>query len=1286
MGVTLSSPYPTGWEQPKGQKGTVALRQAFAQPPPPTVGFGQSADDYPDESNRAPTDMNAGGLESAIPLDQWKKDPFTGRLLRPTAGPAFKSPAEMGNDIGSLIQKIQQAPQVQNLGQRVQDLGNALNPASGQSFPQRALGVAQSAWEVPTTAYRAAQDAGTVAGSGGQYPSFAESPSGKTPVLGGLEQYAPDIVSGVGGVTDLARGAAKVPGLVKQAGEAIANPRSLPGMVARAPLAMAMGAAGHDPGRAARQARQAAVGDVAAAQQAPGALENALEASTTLAKSKIRIPPAEELTKVLGSSPDAAKTLLSHVNEVLPELTGKQAAQMDKALNTADPALFKKQGVKGRVTQAALKVKTGDAEGVKQNVIEAADLVQQQRDAEKAQALQAAGRPPKPPKKPPKAGPPTPGPLPPEDATLLEHAPNLPQDLQDSVVSSVARGLTKGQKAAHAIGGASGFAYGYNQDQNDDTKTKIIKGLLYGGAGLEAAHVVSGGKLGGLPNRAMEMYRRQLLSPKTVIVPKIGQDVSSLIIAPITRGIAATLEHGPVSGIDEAIKNYGGYWASLGRGDFARSITKALNPTKALSADELASPGEAYGTIWTRLIQGVTQGVERMHESGAQWANSAALAHKENELYKNTTVEKSLDWLRSELKKDDGWIDAIEGEEPEVAEAIKSGLWNDPLVGAFAQEMHVNQQLADFAGTLPKAEQVAKDWTLTQPLGKGLKKGSPGQGGLVGRSASNLIQGLQDFPLLNPTIRGAQVPLGKMLFPFRTVVANAADQFINFIPLMGELNTRAYPEVRASTRIAKQVIGGATAAALLGVIGDGATDAGPEDKTKLYRWLDEGNMANSFRGPDGKWRPIKDLPAPLQVAFRTAGALNGYKRDKRGAEGPGQQAVDSLREFANAISDTSIYQSILDIGNLLNSTGTSAQREAGFMLGGLAGSNLAVPATAERPNTPDTSGTLLDNLKSRLPGIEKQVPDKLNLLGTAPVPNPDQGWSALLGSFAGKLPFHDSTADIYLDPKYGPGLASLRDKAFKPNGTNIPMTPDVQRAVAHATGTLLQQQTKALVDNPKFKAMDDAHKKSALSALQTWAHDTAYFSVVGPMRDKYVKSLPADKVSAFQAEELQHQVNTQAQKVPLATRSGKPLDPALATKYKEALVKYQDAKTKPPIYTEALHAKGYADAARMQMAMNSPDFPDYVQHKLLHLSDEDQKAFLGKTLPLIGKAGQYTPAEQLALYGWMRWYNTLPGGDAQKEALKPKYDHLHSQSNIKKIQEAESAAKVARQAEASAPA
>ncbi len=885
---------------------------------------------------------------------------------------------------------------------------------------------------------------------------------------------------------------------------------------------------------------------------------------------KPQVVPAARLQEILQKTNGNPTTLVKHFAKVVPDMTPEQITQQMAEIRQADPAFFEKAGVPGLVTEAAASGRVGDTVQAKQSVAKAAQQVAEQRAV---QVAEATGEPPKPPKKPPEVD--TSNPFDEPDRVVVEHLPSLPPDLQDSVVSSLARGW---QVASHVAGGAGGFAFGYNQDQNDDTKTRIIRGLLYGGAGFEAAHVVSGGKLTGLPNRAMEMYRRQLLSPSTVIVPKFGQDATSLVIAPIVRGIGATLERGPAAGMQEALKNVAGYWH--GASMFPQAMKDALDMTKPLSttygegvaADKtLASPGEAYGTLWTRLVQGVTQGMENMHSAGVSWANSVPLAKKEAELWKTTSAEDSIKWLQSEIKKSPTLVDEIGADEPNVADKIASGLWTDPEVGAFAQNAHVNQQLFDYLGTLPEPTQVAKDWTLTQPIGKGIKAGSRGQGGMVGRAASSIAGAIQDFPLLNPTIRGAQIPLGKMLIPFKGVVSNAADQFINFIPILGEINQRVYPDIRASTRIAKQVVGGATVAALLGIVGDGATDAGPTDPTARKKWLGLGNVANTFRGPDGRWYPIHVLPAPFQILMRTAGALNGYKRDGLSKKGLTDQGLSAFRDLGAAISDTSVFQSLLDLGTFMSTSSSAAagaKREAGFMLGGLAGSNLAVPATAERPNAADTSGSLTANLNSRLPGIERSIPDRLGPTAK-PMPNPNQGWRSLLGASAGKTPLTDDVAQVYYSD-YGPGL-NINRKEYGAGKNALPMAQDQQRATFEAASSLLQKWTPNITNDPMFKGADAAKKKQALSNLQNIAYKQAFWGVVNTMgKDKYLATLPDLQKSVFRSEDL---ANTQAAAIaknPFQTRSGQPAQPGGLTPQQGLALqaKYQgmtaaQLKTKP---------------------------------------------------------------------------------------------------------------------------
>ncbi len=157
----------------------------------------------------------------------------------------------------NLLQRIQNAPQVQNLGQHVNDFWN--HP-DDQPMGERVLQDVQNiGWEIPTTAWRAGQDISTILTPGSQANSYAETPMGQTPVMGGLSQYAPDILSQGKGAVDLARAVPKIPGAIGRLGETLANPRSPLGQIARGPMGMVMGAAGGGPGRGVPQAADAVI-------------------------------------------------------------------------------------------------------------------------------------------------------------------------------------------------------------------------------------------------------------------------------------------------------------------------------------------------------------------------------------------------------------------------------------------------------------------------------------------------------------------------------------------------------------------------------------------------------------------------------------------------------------------------------------------------------------------------------------------------------------------------------------------------------------------------------------------------------------------------------------------------------------------------------------------------------------------------------------------------------------------------------------------------------------------
>lgn len=1062
-------------------------------------------------------------------------------------------------------------------------------------------------------------------------------------------------------------------------------------------------------------------------------------------RGKVTVPKPEQVKQALAAGPQAAKKVVKDFSDELPNLKPGQAAEALTNIRAADPAIFEKQGVPGLVTEASAAAKGGDVETAKTSVGKAETAVKQTRQAAKDKAVVAAGGTPKPPK-PPKPNMPEPGPLPPPDATVVENLSQFPQDIQDSVVTSLFKKhkLNVGQVA----GFASGAYYGYNQDPNDDMTHKIVKGLLYGEAGLRVGHVVAGGAARDIPNRAVAMYTRQLLSPKTLTVAKFTTDAAGTIIAPIVRGLAATVERGPgaqqvigaaagayagyntpgdaPAGMDpqtykvlkaiaggtlgigathsEAVRTYIGYSGGVMRG--AKAWAKAYDPAENLGtayekvlnpatgkmeltkrATEEPSLGQWTGSFLARTISGMTDFAQNLHESAAAFTNAPILAKKEAELTSSISVRSSIAKLKADLEpvfagkgspEQKSTASFLESEHPDLYDKAASGMWDDPELAAKAHDMNVTEQLNAWQQkNLPSPRKVAEEWTLTS---------DPKEGGIVGRGSYSLLSSISRW---SPKIPGTTVdmPIGRLIAPFTKVVSNAADQFINFVPLLGAGNQVAneYGTAKASMSAAKQVIGAGLFAIGFGLVGNGATDGGPTDQNKLIQLIDRtGFIPNSVKLPNG-WTPIKDLPAPVQPLFRAMGALNGWNRDGMKDQGLGMQVQFALKELFNAVGDSTAFPGLIQEMTALIGTPKAFEQEAGFQLSGLAGSTLGTASEAMRHTVPDTSGNpLLDPLKARLPGFANQLPDKLNRFAN-PTQNPQEGVKSLLGSFAGKETPTDKDLEPYLDPKIGTGLTVMNDTTFHPGISALPMPPDILRTTKQGTAMGLKKATAPVMNDPRFKAMDDTKKKATLAKIEANAHDTAFFSAVNAYgRDKYLQALPPDKQSQFKYEELAHQVAIQKAAVPYAMASGKPVDPATAAKYADALTKYGSNPNKAniPIYKEAVNAQKYASAAAVQKEASSPDFPDYVLHDpaiLGFMTPQQKQQFAAGQLPIWKTPKPEDAQTQLQRLARMRYYDALPAGP-QKTALAPwatAWKKLDLATQLKKDAAANSLSKLA---------
>ncbi len=953
-----------------------------------------------------------------------------------------------------------------------------------------------------------------------------------------------------------------------------------------------------------------------------------------------------------------------------------------------------RDSLKARAAKSAggvLKVqRKADIETVKQSITDAAEMVDAKRAEQVTAASAASGKPPKPPKKPPTAKTVAEVEPPDEvDSAGLQALPYLQGDLQDSVVVGISRKMRGFQKATQVIGAATGAGYGYNVEDTDDIKKRIWNMATYGAEGMIAGHVVTGG-IGtagaiakGLPNRAVAMYAKQLLSPRTVVVSEMLPDTVGLVIAPVMRGLSATFERGPISGIDEMFKNYGGYWA--GAQHFVSTMRDALDASIPISAErhimraekmtpemlarqEVASPGEYGGSFWLRLIAGMGNGVKQMQTSGAAWANAAAAEKYVNKFAKTMKDGDAIKALKQEFEADKtgDFIAEMEGEFPDVAEKIRSGLWNDFEVLHVAQDRYLNGKMAEYVATLPKPADVGAEWTLMNDIGSGLKAGSKGQGGATARIINNVTKGIQEVPLLNPTIGGVEIPFGRMLAPFRTAIANGSDQFINLLPVIGAVNQGAYPEIRRSTILAKQVLGSALITGTLALIGDSATDSGPDNRQDYFKWLDtENKPPDSFRWIDGKWRPIKDLPPPMQLPYRVAGALNGYKRDKIYGKSVPEQTMWVMKEFLETATDITPWQSLMGIAHAIQSNASdpfdALTKEVGFQIGGLAGSTLAVPAAASRTTAPDYSvDPLMGPLRARLPGTTNQIPGALDR--TAQVkPNPQEGWRALLGNYAGKEQANDKDLAIYLDQKIGTGLSRLNATTYGSGDTALPMDPNMLRAVKVGTAVILKASTKKNMDSAVYKALPtDEKRKAFLGRMESIAHDDAFWKVVNTMgRDKYMATLPDDATrSQFRSSELAYQMAKQGRDARYASADGKPLNKEQWGDYDKLLKQYAGQSNKPNVVAQVQGLKDYAAAAQAQKMMASPNLPDYVQHSVQHWNDDQWKQFMAGQNPIYGVPGAIDPAKQLQFVAQERWYDALPSTDPRKKNLKQSMDLL----------------------------
>lgn len=1353
----LSQPYPPSYRPPK-LKGVPKVVQAMAQPPIGWgVGFGQSEEESGDEplpGSREGQEQQQPDPQVVVPGGDWGSAfpiPITGGPQMPQVDPRARHfdlmpqfgvpfvnvgvPSGFGigqsegdfmpHDPRPLIgwqpSPLAQAGQVfSNFGSTIHNLPGPLGQLTGAAGDLANLAMPQSGQ----------------AGIGGVPSALKDSAMTPLNMLGRMgSDVQPNNVANA--ITANLPGANKpvpqtnVPVLTGAAD--LANQLTAPGLGLSPEVGELATQAARLPGRA---------GDIAA-NVALGVKGIPRIAGGSVPKGKIRVPSVDEINQYVAQHPGNVSDLLTQFRDALPDMQPEQVQEALGIFRQHDPTIFKKQGVKGLVTEAAAASKAGDAQTVSQNVTEAADAVRAKRDQEAAQAAQAAGKPPKPPKKPP-IKPPDVGPLPPADEPVIAALPDAPSDIQDAVVSVVADKMRKpymtgAQVAAHAVGGVTGAVGGWNapgylgktQDEKDNIKYKAFTALAGGLIGLGLGDVVAGGPARGVADRTGSWLMRQWLTPATIGLKGVT-DIPSTLFAPAVHGFERTANFGPKVGAQQALEYLRGYRMGV-KPAFDRLATELsrqvgdFNPAMQEETQRaVATPGNVAGSLISRIIGGMTGFYEELHAAAGRAADAPLLAQEEARLNRTVNAGQYMPWFQKQVQSDKNFADTIALAHPDEWAAIESGLWSDQDVQDVAKGYYVNRKVLDYQQTKLGGDPAARarQWTLTSdiaPLIQWPRTITDGAGNVIARTpaqfntkgTTGLVGRVSYLPgsLVSkaniPLGEGRSIPIGRLLGGFYKIASNAIDQSINWTPLLGDLNQMSfgpfslYKDIPTGRRIGKQVIGGALTLGLVHAIGDNATGSGPTYDKNLYSSWRDTHTPESVN-IDGHWIPSKYLGPYAYAAAHAAGALNDYHDyemwwKQQHGESPNPQAIAhmALGELFQGIGDQGYFQSINDLFNMFLGTGTTQTSAIGFQIGGLVPEPAALAATSERPTKPSTSGSYTADALSRIPGAEQNVPPQRDAMGQ-PVPNPQQGAKALLGAYAGQQPMQDTTADQWLAPigkEQAPGLGTLNARVFHGTydnqgnlvpGSGLPMPPGIRGAVQQRTGQILQQNTDALFNSDAYQKLSDANKAKAARAYQTAAHDQAFFDVVGQFgRDKYLASLNPQQQSQFRDLELTQQLAQAGAKNRYALANGQPYDPSKWAAMDKAIAQWSGKPNPPAAVVQFKRLQAYGRAANLTNAVASEDWSDYARRKYLSgLSDADWQAFQGGQVALYGKPGQYSPAQQLQFLGATEIYNALPAGDQRKNKMAAQVAALKKQSNIALLKKAQSPTAAVQAAEA----
>jgi hypothetical protein len=342
----------------------------------------------------------------------------------------------------------------------------------------------------------------------------------------------------------------------------------------------------------------------------------------------------------------------------------------------------------------------------------------------------------------------------------------------------------------------------------------------------------------------------------------------------------------------------------------------------------------------------------------------------------------------------------------------------------------------------------------------------------------------------------AKAPWLNLIAPFVRTPANIVTFGLKRTPLAGffkdvraDIRAGGAKQERAIARIlwGSSVMIGAGALAQAGYI----TGAGPDDKDEKRALMATGWRPYSIRTSDGTYHEYNRLdPFAQWLSMASDMATTDYKH-KDGAD----VAVGLLGSLVNGTINKTYLSGLADFSEFLS----DPKRNAAWYSSKMA-STVAQPFTllsniaSENDPYARESNSVLDAIKYRLPGLRKDLPEKLDHFG-APVPNRTYpgGPLSIAAPIAQSRQTNDPVRQEAGRLEWAP--SEQKDEFTKDKQKHV-LTPEQAHERDEITGRLVHRAAASLMRSAAWKSLDDDQRRHELDQAVTRARTAVKVALV----------------------------------------------------------------------------------------------------------------------------------------------------------------------------------------------